>query len=153
MSGHKRSHGHREPGNAGRGYGDRAAGYPPLPYRQQPRALGAMSWMIVLIGLVVWSAIAWIGYVSVDGLLGWAAANAGMAVDAGKNLATAVGVGKEQVGAVDGLNVGGILGQAIALLRTVAKPAIVVIWALGALALVAAPIVLPALARRSARYY
>lgn len=102
---------------------------------------------IVLIGLVVWSLLAWTGYVLVDPLLGWVAASAGLLLDTGKNLANITGAGKELGTLVDGLNVSGIAGQAVALLHLVLKPAIVVGWAVGALALMAAPVILPRLMR------
>ncbi|CCV08374.1 exported hypothetical protein [Mesorhizobium metallidurans STM 2683] len=109
------------------------------------------SWTIAIAGLAVWSLIAWIGYVLVDPVLGWVAANAGLLVDSGKGLATATGVGKEASSIVDGLDVSGFMGQAIALLRAILKPAIVVLWAIGALALLAAPMLLPRIGRLLAR--
>jgi hypothetical protein len=80
-------------------------------------------------------------------VLGWVAGNAGLAVDSGKDLATAAGVGKEAGRLVDGLDVGGVLGQVIALLRAVAKPMVIVLWAVGAVLLVAAPFILPRIER------
>ncbi|WP_371422588.1 hypothetical protein [Tardiphaga sp.] len=107
--------------------------------RQGLQMLRPISWIAVVVGLTVWSLSAWIGYVTVDGVLGWVEANAGLAVDKGKDFATAVGVGKDGVGAIDRLNLGSLTSQAIALLRVVAKPAIVVLWAIGAVVLVSAP--------------
>lgn len=98
---------------------------------------------VVLVGLVLWSLLALIGYALVDPVLGWIAANAGLLVDSGKGLATAIGAGKEVGSVVANLNVSGFLGQAIALLRVVLKPAIIVLWAIGAIALIAAPVILP----------
>lgn len=111
------------------------------------RMLGPIAWVAVLVGLVVWSAVAWIGYASVDNFLSWAGANAGIAVDSGKTVASAVGVGKEVVGLVDALNVGGILSWAIPLLQTAAKPAIIVLWGIGVLAFLAAPLLLSRVGR------
>jgi hypothetical protein len=68
-------------------------------------------------------------------------------VDSGKDLATTAGAGKEIGNIVDGLNVSGLLGQAIAVLRVILKPMIVIVWAIGALALIAAPAILPKLGR------
>lgn len=82
-----------------------------------------------------------------DGALGWVAANAGLVVDSGKNLATATGVGKEAGDVVDSLNVSGVLGQVIALLQIVLEPAIVGLWAIGALAILAAPLILSKIGR------
>lgn len=115
--------------------------------RPAPRMLRPISWIVAIIGLAVWSLLAWIGYALADPVLGWVAANAGLLVDGGKNLANATGVGKEVGSVVDALDVSGLLGQAIALLRVVLKPVIVVAWAIGALALAAAPWVLPKIGR------
>ncbi|NIJ43508.1 hypothetical protein FHS78_003823 [Parvibaculum indicum] len=101
---------------------------------------------VVLVGLVLWSLLAWVGYVLVDPILGWVAASAGLLVDGGKDIATATG-GNEIGIILDNLNVSGFLGQTIALLRVVLKPAIVVVWAIGALALIAAPVILRKIAR------
>ncbi|WP_232375852.1 hypothetical protein [Mesorhizobium comanense] len=142
MSGHKRgyrSHGEDRHSDE---FSERRFTDVPAPGRPAPRTLRPFAWIAVLIGLLIWSAAAWIGYVTVDGLLGWAAKNAGIAVDSGKDFATAIGVGKEQVGAVDALNVSGLLGQAIGWLGSAAKPAIVILWGIGALALLVAPLIL-----------
>ncbi|GAA5168989.1 MULTISPECIES: hypothetical protein [Halomonadaceae] len=102
---------------------------------------------VVLVGLALWSLLALIGYALVDPVLGWIAISAGLLEDGGKSLATAAGVGKEVGNFVDGLNVSGLSGQVIALLRVIARPAIIVFWAIGALTLIAAPVILPRLGR------
>lgn len=112
-----------------------------------PRMLRPISWIVAIVGLAVWSLLAGIGYTMADSILGWIAANTGLLVDGGKGLATATGVGKEVGSAVDTLNVGGFSGQAIALVRVVLKPAIIVLWAIGALAVIAAPVILPRIGR------
>lgn len=115
--------------------------------RATPRMLRPISWIVVIVGLAGWSLLAWISYAMADSILSWIAANTGLLVDGGKGLATATGAGKEVGSAVDTLNVGGFSGQAIALVRVVLKPAIIVLWAIGALALIAAPVILPRIAR------
>lgn len=112
-----------------------------------PRMPRPIFWIVAIMGLAVWSLLAWVGYALADPVLGWVAAKAGLLVDGGKGLATAAGAGKEVSSVVDSLNVSGFLGQAIALLRAIAKPAIIVLWAIGALALVAAPVILPRIGR------
>ncbi|CCV15030.1 hypothetical protein [Mesorhizobium sp. STM 4661] len=87
--------------------------------------------------LAVWSLLAWVGYALVDPVLSWLAGTAGS--------------GQGVVAVVDSLNVGGVLGQAKALLRIVVKPAIVVLWAIGALVLIAAPLILPRIGRLLSR--
>ena len=56
----------------------------------------------------------------------------GLLVDCGKGLATTTGIGKYAGSVVDNLYGSALLGQAIALLRAIVKPAIVVVWAIGA---------------------
>lgn len=146
MSGH-RHYGGRPRGGHG---GDEFSGWRPgnpSDSDRAPRMLRPISWIVVILGLGVWSLLAWVGYALVDPVLGWVATNAGLLVDGGKDLATATGAGKEVGSAVDNLNVSGFLGQAIALLRVIVKPAIIVLWAIGALALVAAPVILPRIGR------
>ena len=147
MSAQRRSYRSRGENHHGDEYSERRFTGVPVTGRPAPRTLRTVAWIAVFIGLLIWSAAAWIGYVMVDSLLGWAAANAGIAIDSGKNLATGIGVGKEQIGALDALNASGLLGQAIALLRVVAKPAIVIIWVIGALALLTAPLILSRIGR------
>lgn len=101
----------------------------------------------MLAGLVAWSLLTWMGYALVNPILAWVAANAGLLVDSGKDLATATGAGKEVGSVVDNLNVSGFLGQAIALLRAVLKPALIVLWAIGVLVLIAAPVIVPRIGR------
>ncbi len=144
-------HGHRDRGyRVSYGHRDdrdpRMAGGP-VDYDARPRLPRKLPMAVVLVGLVLWSLLAWVGYILVDPILGWVAANAGLLVDGGKGLATATGAGKEVGSVVDNLNVSGFLGQAIALLRVILKPAIIVLWVIGALALVAAPVILPRIGR------
>ena len=118
----------------------------PADYDAPPRLPRKLPVAVVLVGLVLWSLLAWVGYVLVDPILGWVAASAGLLVDGGKDIAAATG-GKEVGTILDNLNVSGFLGQIIALLRVVLKPAIVLVWAIGALILVAAPFILPKIGR------
>ncbi|MFA6031367.1 MAG: hypothetical protein WC889_00505 [Myxococcota bacterium] len=143
MSGHKRDYRSRgEDDQHSEGVAERRYAGVAAADRPAPRKLKPIGRIAVLVGLMVWSAIALIGYVSIDSLLGWVATIAGNVVGSGKDLATAVGVGKEQVSAVEALNVSGILGQAIILLKIIAKPAIVILWGVGVIALLAAPLIL-----------
>ena len=103
-----------------------------------------------LVGLVLWSLLAWVGYLLVDPILGWVAASVGLLVDGGKDIVSATG-GKEVGTILDNIYVSGFLGQIIALSRVVLKPTILVVWAIGALILVAAPFILPKIGRMFAR--
>lgn len=140
-------HGHRDRGYRDSRYRDSYGGRddrdPLVDGDTRPR----LPMGVVVVGLVLWSLLAWVGYALVDPVLGWIAANVGLLVDSGKGLAAATEAGKGAGSVIDNLNTSGFLGQAIALLRAVAKPAIVVVWALGALALIAAPMILPAVVR------
>jgi hypothetical protein len=107
----------------------------------------------LVFGLVAWSLLAWVGYVLVDPALDWVAASSGVLVDGGKGIATVTGVSKEVGSVAEGLNVGGFGQWAIGLLRAVLKPAIIIFWALGALALIAAPVILPKISMILGRRY
>lgn len=56
-----------------------------------PRRSRKLPIAVVVVGFVLWSLLAWLGYSLVDPVLGWLAANAGLLVDSGKDLATAAG--------------------------------------------------------------
>lgn len=124
----------------------------PATYDTVQRRPRRLRMAVVLVGLVLWSLLALVGYALVDPVLGWIAGNAGLLVDGGKGLATAAGAGKEVGNIVDGLNVSGFLGQVIALLRVILKPTIVVVWAIGALVLLAAPAILRKIERLLVRH-
>ncbi|GAA2888462.1 hypothetical protein GCM10010837_48030 [Aminobacter niigataensis] len=143
-------HGHRDRGYRD-SYGHRDDRDPrmmggPGDYDAPPGLPRKLPMAVVLVGLVLWSLLAWVGYVLVDPILGWVAASAGLLVDGGRDIATATG-GKEVGTILDNLNVSGLLGQVIALLRVVLKPAIVVVWAIGALVLITAPLILRKIGR------
>jgi hypothetical protein len=118
-----------------------------LEGRPAPRTLKPVSWIVAITGLAVWTLVAWIAYALVDPVLGWVAGSAGVLVDGGKDLATAAGAGKDVGAVIDNLNASGLLGQAIALFRVVIKPTIVVLWAIGVLVVLAAPVFLPRIGR------
>ena len=143
--------GHRRRGRwSGRGYRDESAGRwtgNPSESYPAPRISRPASWIVVIIGLAVWSLVAWIAYALVDSVLGWAAGSTSVLIDGGKDLATATGTGKDVGTVLDNLNAGGLLGQAITFLRIVIKPTVVVLWAIGALVIIAAPVILPRLRR------
>ena len=138
--GYRNSHGRRD-------YRDPRMTDGPADLDVSARLPRKLPMAVVLVGLVLWSLLALAGYALVDPVLGWVAAGAGLLIDGGKGLATAVGAGREVGAVVDNFNVSGFLGQTIALLRVVLKPAIVVVWAIGTLILVAAPLILPKIGR------
>lgn len=144
-------HGHRNSwyrGTSGRrDGGDRRLVNDPGYFDPAPRLPRRLPLGVVLAGLALWSLLAWLCYALVDPALGWVAGNAGLLVDSGKGLATTAGAGKEIGNIVDGLNVSGLLGQVIAVLRVILRPMIVIVWVIGALALIAAPTILPIFGR------
>ena len=123
-------------------------GRPPGQYPEE-RVSRSISSLFVLTGLVVWSLLAWTAYALVDPVLNWVAANAGFVLDSGRGLAT--GVGKEAADVAQNINASGFLGQAAIFLKAILKPLIIVVWAIGILALLAAPRILPKLIGRFAR--
>lgn len=109
---------------------------------RQTQAGRLVAWFVILIGLTLWSFLAWIGYSSADGILNWIAGNADTVVENGKTIGRASGIGKDAITVIEGLKLGDLAGSAIALLKIVLKPAIIVIWAIGASVLVAVPLIL-----------
>lgn len=125
-------------------------GYP----LQRRRLLRPVSWGVALILLAAWTLLAGLAYMLAEPVLGWIAANLGLLVSGGKVAATTAGVGKEAGVLLDNLDTSGLAGQVIAFLGAVLKPAIILVWGLGALALVAAPALLSWLSRwRASRRY
>lgn len=136
MGGHHRFGGRHRGGFGGHG----RVGF----FRQAPdlapdvRPIGKAKpilWAIVIIGAVLWTLFAWIAYGLVDSLLGWTSANAGP-------LASTAGAG----------GIGGLLGQLSGLVQSVAKPAVVIVWAIGILVLLAAPAILSRASRLVGRF-
>ncbi len=122
-------------------YADQRLGrYDERPYALRRR--GPAVLFALLAAIAAWSLVAWVGYVAVDPVLRWIAGSAGLLVDSGKALAAVAGVGKEVGAIADSINATGLLGQTLALLQTILKPIIVIGWALGAIAIIAAPFVL-----------
>lgn len=98
-----------------------------------------VSWLAILIGLVLWSGVVCVGYLALDVMLSWLAANSGTALQAGKDAGEGLGVGKQVGAAVERLKSTGIVDQGLSLLRTILLPAAFVIWAVGALVIVTLP--------------
>ena len=71
--------------------------------------------------------------------LSWLATSGGAVLDAGKNAGSTLGMGKEVGPAIGTLKSTGIVDQGVSLLRIILKPAAVVFWMLGALAIVLLP--------------
>lgn len=128
-----RHHGHH--GYGRRGFFRQSSEYSGLsaPPLGKPKPI---LWILVIVGIGFWSLLAWIAYGVVEPFFGWVAANAGP-------FASGLGVG----------GIGGFFGQMSAWLQSIAKPAIVIVWAVGALALLAAPIFLPAMIRLRGRFH
>lgn len=112
---------------------------------------GYLPLMMIGGALVLWSLLAWTSYGFVDILSGWLSSNATTLLQTGKDAANATGIGKGAVGWLDVEATSGLARQLLDLAVFVAKPAIIVIWALGALVIVAIPAILRRLGRFSKR--
>lgn len=119
----------------------------PPPQAGPPAGPSGKVWLLAGLGVLVWSLLAWVGYGLADGILRWLASNVGTVVEGGRGLAGAAGVGKEVGAAIEAVQLAGVLGWLVSLLALVLKPAIVLAWGLGVLALLAAPLLLPRLLR------
>ncbi len=111
------------------------------PGARRPR-MRPVVWVFAGAALIVWSLLAWFAYEVTDGVTGWLKANSAPTLDSAKDLTALSGVGKEAALVFEKLGGAGLVGQGADLLRGIAKPVIVVIWALGAAFLVLAPFVL-----------
>lgn len=113
-------------------------------YEERPRppripvGLALAVWMLLAIG--AW----WLA----DPLLGWLGGAVRSLADAGTDVARWVGLGREAATIREIADVEGMAGWIIELLALILKPAIVVLWAIGAAGLIAAPAILARLGRR-----
>ncbi|HEV2504168.1 MAG TPA: hypothetical protein VGV39_13915 [Mesorhizobium sp.] len=90
----------------------------------------------------IWSLLAWLAYGLIDGLGGWLSASTGALLQGGKDAIGTIGIGKDVVDQVNVQGAGGLLQQFVAAAVAVARPAIVFVWFLGTLAILAVPFVL-----------
>ncbi|MFE0015758.1 hypothetical protein ACFWXH_12990 [Mesorhizobium sp. NPDC059054] len=135
-----------EPASGGRalGHNDRGGTNDPA---QSSGIVSKFAIFAAIAALVLWSLLAWGTYGLVDVLGGWLSANGGTLLQGGKDAAGAVGIGKEIIDRVDIQGANGVVQQLIAAALVVARPTIVFVWFLGALAIVAAPLVVRRLGR------
>lgn len=137
MGGHWRFGGRHNGGRGRRGFGQ-----PPAFASSGGRPLGRpkpILWVIVIFGVALWSLGAWVAYTLADPFFGWVAASAGLLGDGAKGAATVAGAGS----IAGNLDVSGFFGQTIAFFQAVAKPATLLVWAIGALGLLSAPFTIP----------
>ncbi|MCK9913706.1 hypothetical protein MXD81_31440 [Microbacteriaceae bacterium K1510] len=104
-----------------------------------PQLRTPVSWLAILVGFVVWSGVVYAGYLALDLVLSWLAANSGTVLQSSKDAGDTLGVGKQVGVAVERLKSAGVVDQGLALLRTILMPVAFVIWALGAAAIVLLP--------------
>ena len=115
--------------------------------RPPPRLRISFIWIVA--ALVIWTAGAFGLYSVADPILAWIAANSGALVDTGKAASSLAGGEAAAAGAVlKAVDVNSFVGQAIALVSAIAKPAIVLVWLVGAISLLAAPLILSRFAGR-----
>ena len=138
MGGHKRFRGWHH-GRHG-GHGRRADyGWVPDAAPSENLPLGRpkpILWVIMFVGLVIWSIFAWLAYGLVEPLLGWVST-------------TNASAGSGFYGA----SIAGLIGQLFNLLGVVSKPAIIAIWAIGGIGLALAPLLLPKILRLRRRFH
>lgn len=102
--------------------------------------------IVIAVAVAVWSLMAWIGYNAADPVVAWLGSIVLGVIENGQGVAEAFG-GKPAGEVVKALDGGGLAGQILALVQIIIKPAIVVIWALGIVALMMLPL-LASLGRR-----
>lgn len=105
-------------------------------------SLSKFAFLGAIGAVLIWSLLAWAAYGLVDGLGGWLTANTGALLQGGKDVIGTVGIAKDVVDQVDMQGTTGLLQQFVSMAVTVARPAIIVIWFLGALAILAVPFLL-----------
>lgn len=114
---------------------------------QPSRFASKFAVVAAIAALVFWSLLAWGAYGLVDVLAGWLSTSGGALLQGGKDAAGAVGIGKEVIDKFDVQGTAGLLQQLVGAALAVARPAIVFVWFLGVLAILAAPFVVRRLDR------
>lgn len=109
--------------NAPDGRGDDPRDYPP------PRRIPGI---VILGALVVWTLMAWGAWALVGPLIGWAGGMVAPVLDVGSAVGGAVGLGKEVGAVIAASRAEGIAQWLLGVLGWIAGPAVVVVWALGA---------------------
>jgi hypothetical protein len=126
-----------------RGYDDR--GYDDGPYDNgdygpyRTTRHGRIPVAVTLAALAVWTLLAFGAWVVVDPLLVWAGGLVAPVLDVGSAVGGVVGMGKEVGAVIEASRAEGIAMWLLGVLGWLAKPAIVIGWALGAVAILIAP--------------
>lgn len=125
----------RFPFNSG-GPGDAAPGG---VRRDRGGLLGRVTTGAAMVGILIWSLLALFAFVIADPLLNWLSAALGVVVANGESAAKMVG--GEGIASVlmSGVDANGLAQLVMDLLNLVAKPAIVVVWAIGVVILLVLP--------------
>ena len=112
-----------------------------------PRTASKLAIAAAIAALIFWSLLAGGAYALVEVAGGWLSANGGALLQGGKDVAGAVGVGKDIVDKVDIQSSAELLQQLVGAALMVARPTIVFLWLLGSLAILTAPFVATRLGR------
>lgn len=115
---------------------------------------GSISWTISLIGIFVWSGFSLVGYLALDALLAWLATSGDSVLATGRDVGTLVGADQAVGQVVDNVRASGLWQQIVGFVQALLLPISVVIWFLGALAILILPRVVGLIAGlfRSRRY-
>ncbi len=128
------------------GGGDNTPYFGPRPEGGRPNGrsprMRSMGWVLAGAALIGWSRVAWLADEAADGVTAWLSTNNASTLSGVKDLAALSGVGKEAALIVKNLGEASLVGQGAGVLRGIAKPAVVAIWAFGAFFLILAPFAL-----------
>lgn len=102
---------------------------------RQPRRIPGV---FILGTLAAWTLLAWGLWMLVDPLLAWMAGLVAPMLDVGAAAGESVGLGKELGAVLNASGAEGLAQSVLGILSWLAKPAIVVVWAVGAAAILLA---------------
>lgn len=118
---------YRPPHVVGHGGPDRRGGD---PRDDRPRL--RIPGIVILGALVVWTLMAWGAWALVGPLLAWAGGMVAPVLNAGSAVGGALGLGKEVGAVIEATRAEGIAQWLLGVMEWLAKPAIALIWAIGA---------------------
>lgn len=121
-------------------------GPPPGTIEHDKAPVRRLSGAFSVVALVIWSLLVWGGYMLGDAVLTWLTANQATMMATGKDAGGLLGMGKEVGVAVNAFEATGIVSQVLALLSFLLLPVAVVVWLIGAVLALAAPLLIGRLA-------
>ncbi|NKC03674.1 hypothetical protein [Brucella haematophila] len=104
--------------------------YDPVNQTRSSTKTGPAFWLITLVGLAVWTLLMWFAYAISDAVIVWISGNGAALAEAGKGL-----IGAEVATLLNTSKLDQVASTGVGLLQSLLGPALGIIWAIGAVAI------------------